>query len=233
MQTTSIYSGPQIDSLPVAPAATTPDRWVGVGHSDHGDAFTAGVEAATLALAGADARLLIVFCADGYDLPELLRGINQTSGDVPLVGCSTAGEIATSGPGDSGVVVTALGGAGFSIATSSADAVSGRLCEASGDVAVCLEQVEPHDHKVLLLLTDGLSGDQQEVIRGAYSVVGAAVPLVGGWAGDDLKMKKTYQFHGTQVVTDAVVGAAIGSDSPMGIGVRHGWRRVGEPMLVT
>jgi hypothetical protein len=84
-----------------------------------------------------------------------------------------------------------------------------------------------------MLLSDGLSGDQQEVVRGAYSVVGAAVPLVGGCAGDDLKMKRTYQFHGTQVVTDAVVGAAIGSDSPMGIGVRHGWQRVGEPMLVT
>src|ERR1700682_1409874 len=140
---THTLNHPLTDSLSPDPDATSPDRWVGVGHSDHIDAFSAGVEAATLALAGADARLLIVFCADGYDLPELLRGINQTSGDVPLVGCSTAGEIATSGPGDSGVVVTALGGSGFSIATSSADAVSGRLREASGDVAGCLEQVEP------------------------------------------------------------------------------------------
>jgi hypothetical protein len=30
-----------------------------------------------------------------------------------------------------------------------------------------------------------------------------------------------------------VVGAAIASDGPMGIGVRHGWSRVGEPMMVT
>jgi hypothetical protein len=29
------------------------------------------------------------------------------------------------------------------------------------------------------------------------------------------------------------VGAAIASDGPLGIGVRHGWRRVGEAMLVT
>ena len=230
---THTLNHPLTDSLSPDTDATSPDRWVGVGHSDHVDAFSAGVEAATLALAGADARLLIVFCADGYDLPELLRGINQTSGDIPLVGCSTAGEIATSGPGDSGVVVTALGGSGFSIATSSADAVSGRLREASGDVAVCLEQVEPHDHKVLLLLTDGLSGDQQEVIRGAYSVVGAAVPLVGGCAGDNLKMKRTFQFHNHAVMDNGIVAAAIASTGPLGIGVRHGWRKVGEPMLVT
>jgi hypothetical protein len=29
------------------------------------------------------------------------------------------------------------------------------------------------------------------------------------------------------------VAAAIASDAPLGIGVRHGWRRVGEPMVVT
>ena len=34
-------------------------------------------------------------------------------------------------------------------------------------------------------------------------------------------------------MTDSVVAAAIGSDAPFGIGVRHGWRRVGDPMIVS
>jgi hypothetical protein len=29
------------------------------------------------------------------------------------------------------------------------------------------------------------------------------------------------------------VGAVLASDAPLGIGVRHGWQRVGEPVLVT
>jgi hypothetical protein len=100
-------------------------------------------------------------------------------------------------------------------------------------VARCAEEVRDRPHRALLLLTDGLSGDQQEVVRGAYGVVGAEVPLVGGCAGDDLKMASTRQFHGTDVHTGAVVAAAIGSDAPVGIGVHHGWRRVGDPMLVS
>ena len=36
-----------------------------------------------------------------------------------------------------------------------------------------------------------------------------------------------------RVLTDAVVAAGIASDAPLGIGVRHGRRRVGDPMLVT
>jgi hypothetical protein len=85
---------------------------------------------------------------------------------------------------------------------------------------------------VLLLLTDGLAGDQQEIVRGAYGVVGAEVPLVGGCAGDDLKMKATHQLFDDRVLGDAVVAAALGSDAPLGVGVRHGWRKVGAPMLV-
>lgn len=89
------------------------------------------------------------------------------------------------------------------------------------------------EHRVLMPLSDGLGGDQQDVVRGADGVVGAEVPLVGGCSGDDLKMVRTFQLHDDRVLSGAVVGAAIGSDAPLGIGVRHGWRRVGEPVVVT
>ncbi len=94
-------------------------------------------------------------------------------------------------------------------------------------------ELKPEAHRVLLLLTDGLAGDQQEIVRGAYGVLGAEVPLVGGCAGDDLRPEATHQLLGTRVLSDAVVGAMLSSTAPLGIGVRHGWRKVGEPMLVT
>jgi hypothetical protein len=152
---------------------------------------------------------------------------------VPLIGCTTAGEIAAAGPRDASVVVTALGGDGFAIGTAAATEASRDLRAAGARVAECLPAREDLPHRVLLLLSDGLAGDQQELIRGAYGVLGAGVPLVGGCAGDDLKMTRTFQLHDDRVLTDSVVAAGIASDAPLGIGVRHGWRRVGEPMLVT
>ncbi|MHB8340819.1 MAG: FIST signal transduction protein, partial [Mycobacteriales bacterium] len=175
----------------------------------------------------------IIFASDAYDLSALLGGIDSVAPDLPLVGCSTAGEIATTGPGDCGVVAMALGGAGFSVRTAAAEGASADLRGAGAAAASCVEQLDARPYQTLLLLTDGLSGDQREVVRGAYGVVGAEVPLVGGCAGDDLKMRRTTQLHGRRVLSDAVVAAAIGSDAPIGIGVSHGWRTVGEPMLVT
>ena len=212
------------------------ERWLAVGQSADPDARTAGRAAAGDALAGAAPKLLVVFCSDRYDLGELSAGVRDAAGGpVPLIGCSTAGEISTTGPGDAGVVVTALGGAGFDVATAAADAGHGRLREAGAEVAACLADAERSGkpHRVLLLLSDGLAGDQAEIVRGAYRVVGAEVPLVGGCAGDDLRMEGTAQLHNGAVLHNAVVAAAIASDAPLGIGVRHGWRRVGTPMVVT
>lgn len=211
---------------------TDPRRWLAVGRADGSDP-TAAAGATRDALLHDDAKLLIVFCSDAFDLEAVIKAIDDESGGVPLIGCSTAGEIATSGPGDSSVVVTALGGEGFAITTAAATGARGRLRDAGAEVAACLDDTDEHEHRVLLLLTDGLAGDQQEIVRGAHGVLGSGVPLVGGCAGDDLKMEQTFQFHGQSLLTDSVVAAGICSDSPFGIGVRHGWRKVGEPMLVT
>lgn len=215
-------------------------RWMGVGRSQDADPRVAGTAAAKAALAGPDPRLLLVFCSDSYDLPALVGAVADAAPGVPLVGCSTAGELSAGGvdtpatAGGAAVVVTALGGAGFSVATRHSVATAeGGLRQAGFQAAGCMADVDPLPHGVLLVLSDGLAGDQEEVVRGAYRAVGATVPLVGGCAGDDLKMTATYQFHGTEVLRNAVVAAAIASDAPFGIGVRHGWRRVGDPMLVT
>jgi hypothetical protein len=204
-------------------------RWFGVGSAE-GAEPDAGVRAAGEALVHDEAKLLVVFCSQSCDLPELLTQIRAASAGVPVIGCTTAGEIATSGPGEAGVVVAALGGEGFEIGTAAAGGASKDVRQAGARAARCLPARPDRPHRVLLLLTDGLSGDQQEVVRGAYGVLGAGVPLVGGCAGDDLKMTRTFQLYDDHVLTDAVVAAGIASDAPLGIGVRHGWRRVGEPI---
>lgn len=210
------------------------ERWFSVGRSDSPQSAPAGAEAVAQAIGDRpDPKLLVVFASCAHDLEKLARGIAEHSGDAAVIGCTTAGEIAGGGPADAGVVVAALGGDGFEVQTAAAKGASARLREAGAAAARCISGLNGHEHQVLMLLTDGLAGDQQEIVRGAYSVVGADVPLVGGCAGDGLQMKRTFQLHDREVLTDAVVGAAIGADSPFGIGVRHGWSRVGSPITVT
>jgi hypothetical protein len=198
------------------------ERWVSVGRSAAGG-VTAGRDAALAAIGGGDPRLLLVFASDALDLSGVVAGVHAVAPEVPLIGCSTAGEIATEGPGDESVVAIGFGGGGFAAATAAGSAASGHLREAGAEAAECLAALPGGlPHRVLILLTDGLAGDQQEIVRGAYSVAGAGVPMVGGCAGDDMRMTATHQLHGDRVLSNSVVAAALASTAPIGIGVRHG-----------
>ncbi|MEO0494171.1 MAG: FIST N-terminal domain-containing protein [Actinomycetota bacterium] len=208
-------------------------RWSAVGASRDPDSRRAGHAAARSAAAEPDTKLFVVFAGHRHDHDALLAGIAEVAGSTPVIGCTTGGEIGVAGPTDDGVVVMAIGGAGVTVATRAARVRDGDLRQAGADAADAMLDVPDADNRVLLLLSDGLGGDQQEVVRGAYSRAGATVPLVGGCAGDGMEMRSTTLFHGRHAGSDLVIGCALTSAGPIGIGVHHGWTPVGEPVLIT
>jgi hypothetical protein len=236
-----------VDDLSSDPA----DRWIRVGRSTAPDPATAGAEAAAAAL-GSDptAQLLLVFCSSSYDTAALLDGVcSVTPNRVPIVGGTTFGELASPEPGatpsepDSthlgfqpGVVVTALGGAGFTANSLVVEGASVGRRESGAAAAAAMAGIEA-PHQVLIMLADGLTREQHELVRGAYSVLGLDVPIVGGCSADNLDYALTYQFHGTgaQVhrYVDSLVAVGLGSTGPIGIGIAHGWSKQGQPMVVT
>ncbi len=210
------------------------ERWFGVGRSVAADPAVAGSKACREAVGGRRAGLLVVFASPSHATPEMAAAVHaEAGGDVLMIGCSTSGQFTADGHGG-GVVVNALGG--WSAAVRAVPHTETGLYEAGIAAASCLDDVAG-EHKVVLLLGDGRSSDQQEMVRGAYTVAGAGIPLVGGCAGDDVTQTGTYAFFsdgsGVQVLPNAVLGAALAGPSPFGIGIEHGWHKTGDPMVVT
>jgi hypothetical protein len=232
-----LRSGPRVPIRCDMDRVDLDGRWFGSGHSTLTDPAAAGREAATAALDGRTPVVVFVFCSVGYHVPELFDGIRAQAGpDTVIVGCTTSGQIGGGAVSRDGVSVTAWGGAGFAVRTHVSRNVSDRLRDAGVEAASSLGAVD-QPHRALLMLCDGLTGNQHEIVRGAFSVAGAVVPLVGGCAGDHLTYLRTYQFHGgrdgVEILSDAVIGVAIGSDAPLGVGIAHGWRKQGDAMIVT
>lgn len=213
-------------------------RWFGVGHSRAEDPYLRGREALLAATAQAfdDPVLVVVFADLDPRMADLLDGVRRAvRGSPAIVGCTTNGELTPAGPIDQGVCVIAIGGPGFEVRTAVGPAISADQRAAGSRVGHALEGLD-RPHRVLMLLSDGMAA-QHDLIRGVYGVTGAGVPLVGGSAGDGMAFERTYQFHGdaaaVEILSDAVVGVALGSDAPIGIGIDHGWRKAGEPMTIT
>ena len=218
---------------PTSGNASTSHNWVRVGSSADPDTLTALQRALEQLDAPEAPQLLLLMAAPHHDLGAAGALLAERWTEVPVVGCSTAGEISSQGASLNALVLWALGGTGIRVSTGFGLNGDQGLRQAASDAARCLEQVERREHTVLLLLSDGLAGDQMEVVRGAYDIANIDVPLVGGCAGDNLTMRQTRQLHGQQVFSGAVVAAAISSDRPLGVGVSHGWTPLSEPMLVT
>jgi len=224
-------------------------RWCAAGSSVGTGSAQAGLDAAREALGsrdGADVALAVVFASSSHDLAAVAEGIRGVlPQQTQLIGCTTSGEIAGTHSREASLALMLFGGAGFSVTTAAAVGMAEGSADAGQRVAEMLYDTDEPllrtavdgGNEVVLLLSDGLAGDQQAMVTGVYRVTGAAIPLVGGCAGDDLAMQQTYQLvggrDGDRVLRDSVVGVRLRSEGALGIGVRHGWRRVGDPLVVT
>ncbi len=226
---------------------------VGVGKSTHEDSFKAGEEAAREAVdgIGGGPTLTLMFSSVRFNLTELLKGVRSVI-KGPLMGCSTAGEITSEGVTTGSIAIMSINsdsikvgmGVGENIsrdaraagqrAASSAIGALGEDLKTASQIFIKTKSgkfanIYPHS---MMILPDALSGGGADVVRGITDVVGLHFPVAGGSPGDDLQMKKTYEFCNNKIYSDAVVSAALTSELATGIGVRHGWHPVGKSMVV-
>lgn len=206
-----------------------------VGRSQQVEARAAGREAAELAvkgLAGAPSKLILLFSSVVFDQKQMLAGVREVTGDTPLIGCSTAGEIITSGPTKKSVVAMA-------IATDDVEFYLGRGENIKQDALRAGKSLgadflsKTTDGKLVLMMPDGLAGNGADIVRGLQQALGEGFLITGGAAGDDFLFKETYEYYNDQVLTGDVVGAILAGNLKFGIGVRHGWTPIGMSKKVT
>ncbi|MFA6096794.1 MAG: FIST N-terminal domain-containing protein [Candidatus Paceibacterota bacterium] len=206
----------------------------GVGVSLKTDSKQAGIEACNNALNGAsDPGLMIVFCSVKHNQEEVVAGVREVSGKTPLIGCSSAGEITNEGVYDGSVAVMAIESDQMKVVLASGGEVKPGARQAGAKLAENLKSQYFFDSKYVLFLTDVLTGNGADVVRGMKDVLGKDYFIVGGAAGDDFLFKETYQYLNDKVLRSSVVGAGISGNTAVGVGVRHGWSPIGIPMKVT
>jgi len=211
----------------------------GTGASGLRDAYAAGKEAASAAVAelgGEAPALVLVFTMPHYDLSQLLSGIRSVTGSATLAGATSSGEMLRDrymGFG-AGVAVMAMTAGGYRFGIASASHIHGNLNLAGQQIArESKAKAGASPYSAMILLADCLAGDLQQLFTGVYKITGPTTAIVGGAAGDELQFKACFVFHDDAVVEQGAVAVWIASDKPLSVTVQHGWEPVGVPMLVT
>src|SRR4051794_3327592 len=201
----------------------------GAGFAEGPGAVTSAVEQALAALDGARPSVVLTFPTPSADLASDVA-LAQTLTAAPLVGMTGNAVLSRGGANEDACSVIALAEP-LHAAVRIEPQVSEDPREAGRRAAAgALNAIDSSiGSRVLLMFVDTRSGDQAEVIAGAYQAAGPAVPLAGGAAGG----KDPFQIGEGKTYTDSVVAVALASPGPIGVGVSHGCSPRSAPSIVT
>ncbi len=138
------------------------------------------------------AVLVLVFASPHYDTDRLAAALARAFGAVPVVGCTTAGEIGPNGFASGSVVAMSFACAGLRVGVAlttdlGASALSGgreATLGALGALGISPDSARPDRH-VAMTLVDGRSGQEELFIAGAAASA-PRLRFVGGSASDDM-----------------------------------------------
>lgn len=213
---------------------------VGSGRSRVDDALHAGWFAASEAVAGLDGArpgLVLVYGSPSYDLSLVVRAVREVTGDAPVVGASTGGQLCDGEylPAGAGVAVLAIGEGRYRFGTAAvpsprhAEEAGRWLVDAAREAADSGFDADPARHGALLLMTAGVREQLAALVGGAHAAAGPGVPVLAGEAAGD---------HGSAVVLsdgevlgEGAVAVWVGSDAPLEVVGRDGRTDTGLPGL--
>jgi hypothetical protein len=212
---------------------------------DSVDAVAELIAGAKLALGASVPRVAMLFAGIDHDFDIVLEQINAQWPGIALIGCTTDGEMSSHIlfaedslalvllAGDdfyavSGVARSVSTDVAGSIRTSVNDAVQRLAGRDTGD-----RQVNGVGPRLCITMPDGLTVSGSAALNALRAVLGDAVPIFGGTAGDQWRFKGTRQFHGTEVLYDSVPFLLFGEGVIFSCGVETGWRPIGREGRVT
>lgn len=190
-------------------------------------------------LAGERPGLVVFFSSTCYDLDVLGPALAQAFGDIPVIGCTTAGEIGPTGYVDGALTGFSLPAGGCQLASrliprlSAFQIADGHAAvdALAGEWAASGRRLDKGD-SFALVLADGMAR-MEELLLAALSKGLPGVPMLGGSAGDDLKLQHGHVYWQGRFHSDAALLALIRVDFPFAIASCHHFTGSATRMVVT
>ncbi len=181
-------------------------------------------------------HLAIVFSTIEFANPQVLKTLYALLGQVDIVGASSLGIITNQGIFRHGLAIMLLSlPESASCNTAFVQAISAKSpIKAGGELGEKLIYGSKSSHRDFsLIFSDGLMKDGSSFLYGLKERLGWNFPLVGACASDNFEFKKTYVYFNERASSDSACGILWGGNMNLGMGIKHGWRPLGQPHTVT
>ncbi|MEZ4629748.1 MAG: FIST N-terminal domain-containing protein [Deinococcales bacterium] len=181
--------------------------------------------------------LVLIFAAPEYrQRPEIFQQIKKHFSKSYILGCSSAGEIFQDTLSDSSLGLAALRFKHSELASAYAHVDSAEDSFQAGQF-LALKLNTPQEGKRLkgiFLLSDGLSVNGSELVRGLKSTLGSDVVIAGGLAGDGGSFKSTWLIVDGELRDNMVTAVGFyGEQLELSCASKGGWDIFGPERRVS
>ncbi|UCV11617.1 FIST C-terminal domain-containing protein [Dechloromonas denitrificans] len=181
----------------------------------------------------ADPDLLLLFgSVPQMTEPGLSDTLRAAFPKARQLGCSTAGEITSDGVDDGSCTITAVKFATTRLLAASTQLTG--MADSFGAGERIGRQLAAVDLKTVLIFGPGVNINGSALVDGLTSIIGNAVPITGGLAGDGGAFKQTFTLGQEGVSEHGVVAIGLcGNALSFGHGSFGGWEPFGPARKVT
>jgi hypothetical protein len=177
--------------------------------------------------------LVILFGSSSFlESPDRVQEVCQTFSGIPVIGCSTSGEVFGSEIKDHSLVGGILQFDWTTVQTATV-AIPNPAQSFQVGQQLANDLLRP-DLRGILVLSDGLQVNGSELIRGLNATLPESVVITGGLAGDGDRFKQTWVIQNNSPTGGVVTAVGFyGDHICLGHGSKGGWDFLGPERRVT
>ncbi|MEO0351078.1 MAG: FIST N-terminal domain-containing protein [Cyanobacteria bacterium P01_A01_bin.15] len=208
-----------------------------VGHSNDPDSAFAIAEVLAQChhqLADLQPKAALLFAAPDFDHRLILQTIHQHFHDLLLIGGTSDGELSsTLGVQQDSIVLTLFCSDEITFSAAVGRHISENLQDVVYKTVDAAQQALKAEIRLCITTPESLTISAVDLLDSLTSRLGDTVPVIGGTTTDQWQFGQTYQFFGTEVLSDAIPILLLAGDFKFGYGVASGWTPVGKIGTVT
>lgn len=190
-------------------------------------------------LANTGLGFVLFFCSAEYDLVTLGQMLDKEFGEIPVVGCTTAGELTPDGYGQGCITAIGFCDQNFSITSQLIQEIEHfSFLDAQNLVSELLDECKVKGiapvkgHTFALTLLDGLASLEERVLAALNSAFGS-IPNFGGSAGDDEHLAYTHVYFRGQFHNNAAVIVLVNTYCDFEVFTTHHMNPLDNKLVVT
>jgi hypothetical protein len=211
---------------------------MGIGLDNHRQGYECGRQAARAALAsiGSEPVTLALLFTSHPQPEQVLKGVNEALGPVPLIGATSVGEYTHQGYVEEGAGVMLIQSDQIHFHPLVRQRNWFRRASLLGKLHGTSEEGlgSVYSHRALMLFPDDKSMNLNGVVDQAMTETALLYDILGG-PGPTIPAppRPPAVFHNRQMLRAGLAGAEVLSQQPLGLALANGWTPISGPYRVT